>query len=407
MSLSMVSIYFHWSYCLSKCIYCDFGSQILNKNVNQEEYCKCCIKQLHYFYNKINNSKTFNEIQNFNNKKHNNKNDKHIETIYFGGGTPSLLEPRIIEKILNEVDKIYGIADNCEISLEANPTSFEVDKFTDFKMAGINRLSLGIQSFDDNELLFLGRKHTSKEAIKVIEFVKKHFDKWSFDLIYGLPKQTLERWISELKTAIELEPQHLSLYTLIVDKNTPLGRLVEIGNIKPKTNDEMSIFYNKTNEYIMNNSKLIQYEVSNYAISGFESKHNMNYWKSNDYIGICAGAHGRLWYNDGNRYEIQNIFSPNSWQNNVLNGKNGLEIEKVLTKQEQAEEILLMGLRIKDGIDFEDIRNRFDIDLFDFLNKKQLEVEIKNGYLLFNNKVLKTTAKGLIILDTILKNIVL
>lgn len=388
----MLGLYFHWPYCLSKCIYCDFGSLVINDkqckdNEFQNLYLECCKKQLQYFASKIDTK-------------------QKITTIYFGGGTPSLIKEEIIEKLLTASSNLFNISKDCEITLEANPTSFEKNKFLSFKQSGINRISLGVQSMSNNNLLWLGRKHNIEQAIDTIYEIKKHFNKWSFDLIYGLPKQTLNQWIDELKQALLLEPQHLSLYTLIIDKNTPLGKMVDIGNIKPKTEDELAEFYISTNDFIKQNSQLKQYEVSNYAIENFESKHNLNYWLSYDYIGVGSGAHGRLTYKDNRRYEIQNIFNPNEWRNNILQKKqNGLSVEKQINQQEQVEEILIMGLRTKYGINFDDIKQRFNLNLLTFLNINKLYDFEKQNFLTFKNKNLILTAQGLIILDEILRNI--
>ena len=390
----MFGLYFHWSFCSSKCIYCDFGSRVLDKKDKekfadlQKNYIKCCEKQLEYFAEKIKNK------------------NKEITSIYFGGGTPSLLDTTTIQALINKAKNFYNISNDCEITLEANPTTFEIKKFNDFADVGINRLSLGVQSMNDKNLSWLGRKHNINEALTAIDKIKNIFPKWSFDLIYGLPRQSIDEWLDELKQAISLKPQHLSLYTLIVDENTILGKMVQNSIVIPKTDDEMADFYDATNEFIKNNSNLAHYEVSNYAVRGHKSRHNMIYWKSFDYISIGAGAHGRLTYTGGKRYEIQNIFNPFEWQDSINAEKNGLEVEKLLTKKEQIEEILLMGLRIKEGIDLTDIKSRFDIDLLPFLNTKKLETFEKNGLLILRNNQLKLTYEGVKILDFILREII-
>ena len=391
----MLSLYIHFPFCLSKCIYCDFGSKVIEQSVCnydqfQKDFLECCKRQLYYFANKI-------------------EKIEPLNTIYFGGGTPSLLKVDIVNSLIHEVKNLFSIEDNCEITLEANPTSFEFDKFKAFKQAGINRISLGVQSLDNNNLSWLGRRHSAENAVKAIQEIKKIFQKWSFDLIYALPKQTLKEWLKELEQALLLQPQHLSLYTLIVDENTPLGRMVKIGNVLPKTNDEQADFYIATNEYIKNNSKLKHYEVSNYAINGFESEHNLNYWRSVDYIGIGAGAHGRLKYkNCKNRIEIQNIFNYKDWRENILaKSMNGLECEKELTIKEQVEEILLMGLRTVKGIDMVDIENRFKIILREYLNIKKLEFYKNANFLNFDSNHISLNENGLLILDSILADIII
>ena len=379
-------IYFHWPYCLSKCIYCDFGTTILPVDINQQHYAENCKKQLEYFKEKI-------------------KQTEPITSIYFGGGTPSLLEPNIITELVDCVKSTFNVSTNCEITLEANPTSFEVNKFEKFYQAGVNRLSLGVQSMDDIELQFLGRRHTVAQAVAAINEIKHIFPRWTFDLIYGLPKQTLTKWLDELARALELGSQHLSLYTLIVDENTLLGQMVARGIVIPKTDDELADFYDATNEFINQNSDLKHYEVSNYAVSGQESRHNLAYWNSDDYIGIGAGAHGRLRYTDGQRYELQSIFNPKQWNDNIANGGNGLEVERALIEYEQAEEILIMGLRTKFGIDLEDIHRRFGFDLRKYLDTSKLAEFAEHKLVIYDNKRLKLTYHGLKVLDGIVRKI--
>ena len=383
----MFGIYFHWPYCLSKCNYCDFGTTILPANINQQNYAENCKRQLAYFSKKI-------------------KQTTPISSIYFGGGTPSLLEPNIIAGLVDYVKNTFDVATDCEITLEANPTSFEVNKFENFRRAGVNRLSLGVQSMDDNELQFLGRKHTVAQAVAAISEIKQIFPRWTFDLIYGLPKQMLPQWLDELAQALELGSQHLSLYTLIVDKNTLLGQMVARGIVIPKTEDELADFYDATNEFIRQNSDLEHYEVSNYAVSGQESRHNLAYWNSDDYIGIGAGAHGRLRYTDGQRYELQSIFNPKQWSENVKNNGKGLEVERALTEYEQAEEILIMGLRTKFGIDLEDIRQRFGFNLMKYLDTSKLAEFAEQKLLTYDNKMLKLTYQGLKVLDLVVRKII-
>lgn len=378
----MFGIYFHWPYCLSKCIYCDFGTTILPANINQQNYAENCTKQLEYFSKKI-------------------KQTEPITSIYFGGGTPSLLDTNIIAELVEDVKNTFDVSENCEITLEANPTSFEINKFEKFRQAGVNRLSLGVQSMDNTELQFLGRKHTVAQAVAAINEIKQIFPRLTFDLIYGLPKQTITKWLDELAQALALGSLHMSLYTLIVDEETLLGQMVARGIVIPKTEDELADFYDATNEFIRQNSSLKHYEVSNYAVSGQESRHNLAYWNSDDYIGIGAGAHGRLKYTNGLRYELQSIFNPRNWAQSIENGSNGLEVERALTEYEQAEEILIMGLRTKFGIDLNDIRRRFGFDLMKYLDTSKLAEFAEQKLLIYDNKRLKLTYQGVKVLDMI------
>lgn len=387
----MFGVYIHWPFCLSKCIYCDFGSFVVNKddinNEMQKKYFENCRQQLLYFLTRL-------------------KKVQPASSIYFGGGTPSLIDGSIVKDFINLIKNEIDITSDCEITLEANPTSLCDRKFNEIANAGVNRVSIGIQSFNDETLHFLGRKHSSEEGILTIEKAKRYFKRTTFDVIYGLPKQTVDDWLKELSFALSLNTGHISLYTLIVEKNTPLGKLVDIGSVVPKTEDEMAVFYDETNNYFMSKTSLQQYEVSNYAIKGEESRHNMIYWNSYDYIGLGAGAHGRLLYKDGKRYAIKNIGNPLEWKNNFGKGWNGIENEEPISSQERIEEILLMGLRLVDGINLHSINKRYGINLLDYLNLKKIHIFQQQGLLNVNNDYIRLTYDGLKILDSLLLDIV-
>lgn len=394
----MFGIYLHWPFCLSKCIYCDFGSIVVDKEkfslAFQKTYAECCKKQLFYFKSKINRS----------------YKDRHISSIYFGGGTPSLINVDVVKDLIVFIKQEFDLAEGCEITIEANPTSCCFDKFEKLRQCGVNRISIGVQSFNDINLSFLGRKHSSKEAIRTIEDAKKIFPKWSFDLIYGLPRQDLEKWLEELQFAMEFQPQHISLYTIIIEKNTLLEKMVKNGIVVPKSDDEMSVFYDATNDFFQNSScsaeKIRQYEISNYAIQGYESQHNMTYWKYHDYIGVGAGANGRVHYLCPNeRFETISINKPQEWISCVQNGGSGLVVENKLSKKEIAEEVLIMGLRTIYGIDVLDVKKRFDLDIMYFINLDEFYKFINDGYLNFNNNIIRLTKYGINLLDSIVYKI--
>ena len=394
----MFGIYFHWPFCLSKCVYCDFGSIVVNNETFcldfQKTYAECCKKQLLYFKSKIQPT---------------NDNEK-VSSIYFGGGTPSLIDVDIVKDLILFVKQEFNLEHDCEINIEANPTSCCYEKFEQLNRCGVNRISIGVQSFDDIELSFLGRKHSSKEAIKTIESAKQVFPKWSIDLIYGLPRQNINKWLQELQFAIEFQPQHLSLYTLIVEDNTLLGKMVKNGVVIPKTNDELGEFYIATNNFIKNTyqkTKIRQYEVSNYSIKGYESRHNLTYWQYYEYIGIGAGAHGRIDYLGTNtRFETTCIYNPHKWIECIKNGENGLITENLLSKREISEEIIIMGLRTLYGINTTDIKQRFNLDITDFINTQALQDFIQNDLLAINNNCIVATHKGIPVIDGILNKII-
>ena len=394
----MFGIYFHWPFCLSKCIYCDFGSVVVDKEKFsldfQNTYAECCKRQLLYFKSKIQPT----------------NDNKKVSSIYFGGGTPSLIDVNMIKDLILFVKQEFNVEHNCEITIEANPTSCCYEKFEKLCQCGVNRISIGVQSFDDIELSFLGRKHSSKEAIKTIENAKKVFPKWSIDLIYGLPRQNINKWLQELQFAIEFQPQHLSLYTLIVEDNTLLGKMVKNGMVIPKTNDEIGEFYIATNEFIKNTyqkTKIRQYEVSNYSIKGYESRHNLAYWKYYDYIGIGAGAHGRMNYlNTNTRFETICVCNPNEWMECVMNGGNGLITENPLSTKEIAEEIIMMGLRTIYGINILDIKKRFNLNIMEFIEIKLLQKLMNVNILSIKNGRIVATNQGLPVIDGFIYKII-
>lgn len=266
-----IAIYIHWPFCESKCPYCDFNSHV-SKIIDQESWKKRYLSEIYLYKNLISYYK--------------------IRSIFFGGGTPSLMNPDIISKILELINKFSNI-DKAEITLEANPTSFEVNKFKDFKLAGINRVSIGTQSFNDKNLVFLGRNHDSKLALYAIENAANIFSNYSFDLIYALPGQEVNDWMQELEFSVSLQSPHISLYQLTIEDNTKFAAQYKAKRFSLPSNDIANQMYLHTNKFLKKNGYL-HYEISNYAKKGFESRHNLAYWEYLPYIGIGPGAHGRL-----------------------------------------------------------------------------------------------------------------
>ena len=267
-------IYIHWPYCLSKCPYCDFYKEV-SKSVNQEEIVDSYLEDLDFYYKLTSN--------------------KEVTSIFFGGGTPSLLSPVLIAKIINHIYKRWKIAVNVEISLEANPNSHYENMFFQLRKAGINRLSLGVQALNEKDLRFLGRTHSLAQAYKAIEEVLQNFNNHSIDLIYARPQQKIDDWLGELKVAASFGLKHISLYQLTIEPNTVFARK----KIKPLDEDKAAEMY-LTTESVLSSYGYNKYEVSNYAQSGFASKHNLVYWTGGEYIGVGPSAHGRLTSFDGN-----------------------------------------------------------------------------------------------------------
>ena len=377
-----LSLYIHYPFCLSKCPYCDFNSYRI-KNIDEELFLKCYLKELDSYYNITKNRK--------------------IDTIFFGGGTPSIMSINFLSKIMEKIDSCWGI-DNIEISMEANPTTVEIEKFKDFKNIGINRLSIGIQSLNDKELRFFGRIHNREEAIKSIETAQKLFNNYSIDLIYARPEQKIDDWLKELKEAITLSPYHISLYQLIIEEGTVFYKK----NIKTLEESKSAEMYNITKDFL-NDNNINMYEVSNYSKKGYECRHNINYWKSQEWIGIGAGAHGRLCSNlyikdYKERYEIKNYNSVDKWQEAVLNNGFGYEEKNKLTRQEFIEELLLMGLRMKNGINTDDFKEYLNVEKIENVLNKNYVNYLK--YINLNNNSLSVKEKYFNVLDSVVLRLI-
>ena len=313
----MVGIYIHWPFCKSKCPYCDFNSYVV-RTIDQKLWLD------HYMQ----------DLDNY----HDEYKGKTIETVFFGGGTPSLMSPKIVEAI---IDRLKPLSD-AEITLEVNPSSAEMQSLQDFKLAGINRLSIGVQSFRDENLKFLGRLHNAREAISIIELVSTMFDNFSFDLIYGLYDDTLEKWKEDLNFAMSFNPNHISLYQLMIEEKTKFHKLYSQNKLKVLDDDTAIELYHYTNEYLSERG-IHQYEISNYAKKGFEGRHNLKYWHYQEYLGYGPGAHSRIHTNQGIfSREMENV--PLKWL------RNRGEKKELLPSNEVLKEVLMMGLRLKSGV---------------------------------------------------------
>ncbi len=380
-----LSIYIHYPFCKSKCPYCDFNSHVV-KQIDEEKFLQGYLNELQYFAPKLKN--------------------RQVRTIFFGGGTPSLMPVYFVEKILAEISKIWTIDKNCEITLEANPTSFEAAKFKAFKQAGVNRLSMGIQALNDVDLKFLGREHSAQEAISTIQTASKIFDNYSFDLIYARPNQTLRGWEKELQTAIELSANHLSLYQLTIEKGTKFyGQYLNKEFVLPDENLSADL-YELTNQIASKNG-LELYEISNYAKTGFECKHNLAYWQSDDYLGIGAGAHSRVYLNyDKLRSAIIMLHQPSAWLEAALQKNVAIQkIEKV-SEEELLEEVILMGLRLKNGIDNSVFQKHFSKNIDEIFDLAKLQNLLKNNLILIDKNNIKITSQGLILANSVIKKVI-
>ena len=356
---SKLGLYVHWPFCLSKCPYCDFNSYTIS------EYDK--IEWLNAYLNQLNMMREFYEKNNLSLTK--------LTSIFFGGGTPSLMEPKIIEKIINKSLKVFGFNDDIEITLEANPSSIEFKNIKEFKSSGINRLSLGVQSLKNEDLSFLGRLHKIEDTKKIINVANKVFNNISIDLIYGLPFQNIKNWKNDLNNFLsEYHLNHISAYQLTYEKGTKFYHMYKKNDLKKITNKESLKFYCSTVE-ILENYNFKQYEISNFSKKSYQSKHNQLYWNSDNWFGIGPGAISRFWNNKSERIEIQNFKKPQTWIQRILKDEKSFKKIVKIESEVSDKEILIMGLRLVDGINI----NKF--------NKKEFLYSNTFKYLTKNNIV--------------------
>jgi oxygen-independent coproporphyrinogen-3 oxidase len=324
-------VYVHWPFCLSKCPYCDFNSHVRHGGIDEARFLGAYQTEIAGIAAQA--------------------PGRTVSTIFFGGGTPSLMQPSSVQTILDCIAKHWTIAADVEVTLEANPTSVEATRFRGFRAAGVNRVSLGVQSLDDTALRELGRLHDAREALDAVAIARSIFPRYSFDLIYARPRQSLEAWAAELRRAIAEAAEHLSLYQLTIEPDTPFFGLHKAGKLPVPDEDLARDLYDLTQE-ICAGAGLPAYEISNHARPGAECRHNLVYWRGDDYAGIGPGAHGRLTV-DGRRIATETEKRPEAWLMRVETGGTGITVSEKLTPGETADEYLLMGLRLAEGIDIE------------------------------------------------------
>ena len=322
-------VYVHWPFCLSKCPYCDFNSHVRHAAIDEARFARAFAAEI---------ATTAARVP-----------GRTVSTIFFGGGTPSLMQPATVGTILDAIARHWPLAADIEVTLEANPTSVEAARFRAFRAAGVNRVSLGVQSLDDATLKELGRLHTAQEALDAVAVARSIFARYSFDLIYARPRQTLEAWAAELRRAINEAAEHLSLYQLTIEPDTPFFGLHKAGKLIVPDEDLARDLYDLT-QAICTDAGLPAYEVSNHARLGAECRHNLVYWRGHDYAGVGPGAHGRLTI-DGRRVATATEKRPEAWLMRVEGSGSGFTVEEKLTSGEAADEYLLMGLRLVEGID--------------------------------------------------------
>lgn len=382
-----ISIYMHWPFCLSKCPYCDFNSHVCADYLNKDwdfYYCKEIEMLMPLIKGKL------------------------IKSIFFGGGTPSLMSPSLVQKIIEKISQYANLAEGIEISLEANPNSSESEKFLEFKKAGINRLSIGVQSLNPEILSYLGRKHTNYEAITAINNALANFSNVSIDIIYASIKHNMQNWPAELEQILSFKTQHLSLYQLVIEKNTKFDALYKLGNLQVIDSNLAYELAEYTNA-MLNQYGYIQYEVSNYASSeNFICKHNLNYWLYGSYIGFGPGAHSRISVNEGDKkivYAFNTYKLPRIWKHKVESASPIDELS-ILNKEEHLTEALFMMLRLVQGVDIGQISS-IDGSFWSSISTHPKFYQMLQEKLInYDGKRISLTKKGLHLHTEIIKELV-
>jgi putative oxygen-independent coproporphyrinogen III oxidase len=322
-------VYVHWPFCLSKCPYCDFNSHVRHAPIDEERFARAFAREIETIAART--------------------PGREVSSIFLGGGTPSLMRPQTVGAILDSIGRHWRVTPDAEVTLEANPTSVEATRFSGYRVAGVNRVSLGVQALDDVSLKALGRLHSAREALEAVAIARKAFDRYSFDLIYARPDQTPTMWAGELKIAIAEAAEHLSLYQLTIEEGTPFFGLHAAGKLTTPDEASARALYDVTQD-VCSAHGLPAYEISNHARAGAECRHNLVYWRGGEYAGVGPGAHGRLDI-DGIRHAMATEKRPEQWLMRVEANGHGLITDDRLNSEERADEFLLMGLRLAEGID--------------------------------------------------------
>ena len=360
-----IGLYIHIPFCKRKCYYCDFNSYA-GYDYLFDDYIRALLIEI----------------------ESNSTKDYNVVSVYIGGGTPNLLPPSYIEKILKSVFKNYKILDGCEITIEMNPGLITEEKLKIYKDNGINRVSIGLQAFQNRLLKYIGRIHTVEEFFGNYELVKKFFDNINIDLMYALPTQTFKEWQETLKEVVKLQPTHVSTYSLILEPNTSFYRLYEKGQLPIVDEEEELKMYHWGIEFLKEKG-YHHYEISNFALPTFECRHNILYWECKNYLGFGAGAHS---YMADVRYS--NIENIKDYIKSILERKSAVKEKIKLTKQDRMAEFMFLGMRMTKGVCDKDFKKRFGISLFE-IYKKVIQKYLKEGLIEIDNECVKLTERGI------------
>jgi oxygen-independent coproporphyrinogen-3 oxidase len=379
-----IALYIHWPFCLAKCPYCDFNSHV-RERIDQGRFAAALRAELAWEATRLGR--------------------RRLASIFFGGGTPSLMEPSTVADLIADAQRLFAAEPGLEITLEANPTSVEAGRFAAYRAAGVNRVSLGVQSLDEADLARLGRRHSVDQALAALDVARATFPRLSFDLIYARPGQTAPAWRAELRAALACAADHLSLYQLTIEPGTVYEGMHRRGEIVLPDDDDAAVLYDITGEEAAHFG-LAAYEVSNYAQPGAESRHNLAYWRYRDYAGIGPGAHGRVSLGDA-LVATRRHRAPEPWAELVERHGHGSTAEEIIAPADRAREMLLMGLRLAEGIDATRFATRTGLALADAIDADTLARAIEAGYLRHDAGRLAATAEGRKRLDALLAALVL
>ncbi len=373
------ALYIHWPFCLAKCPYCDFNSHVRN-GVDHALWERSLLADMA--------------------REAELASGELLDSIFFGGGTPSLMPPALVARLLDEAERLWGFAPGIEITLEANPSSVEAANFAVLAQAGINRVSLGIQALDDQTLRFLGRLHDADEGLAALEIAQRHFSRVSFDLIYARPDQTPDQWQAELARALSFGTGHLSLYQLTIEPGTRFATLVREGKFTPLDDDQAADLFEITRAMTVA-AGLPAYEISNHARIGEQSRHNLTYWRYQDYCGIGPGAHGRR----GGVATVRHR-KPENWLAAIARQHDGIGEARDLGIREQASEAMLMGLRLAEGVDLAGYALRFGLPQDELCDPAKLAFYAGQGLAWRDGGRIGVTPQGMPLLDALLGEMV-
>lgn len=373
------ALYIHWPFCLAKCPYCDFNSHVRDR-VDHAHWQEALLADMRH--------------------EHALAGGEPLESVFFGGGTPSLMPPALVARLLEEAERLWGFTPGIEITLEGNPSSVEAGNYAALAGVGVNRVSLGVQAMDNQTLRFLGRLHDTEEALKALEVAQTHFERVSFDLIYARPGQSLDAWRAELERALSFGTGHLSLYQLTIEPGTKFETMVRKGDFAPLDEDACADMFALTRE-LTASAGLPAYEISNHARIGEESRHNLTYWRYHDYSGIGPGAHGRR----GGMATVRHR-KPENWLAEIARSGHGIVEERPLGIPEQASEAMLMGLRLREGVDLAAMAARFGMAEAQLCDAAKARFYEGQGLVWRDGARIGVTGDGMVLLDALLAELV-